>query len=52
MKAKDISKIELEVRTQNTAAIKFYQKHGFIIQEAIPKFYNTGDDAYLMQKIL
>jgi ribosomal-protein-alanine N-acetyltransferase len=52
METMDISKIQLEVRTTNTAAIEFYKKHGFSIQETMLTFYNSGEDAYLMQKQL
>ena len=43
-------KIELEVRTDNKKAIKFYQKHGFEIVDKISNFYQNDEDAYTMQK--
>ena len=46
----NIKKIELEVRTKNSIAIKFYQKHGFKIKEKQGKFYQSGEDAYTMIK--
>lgn len=49
---KNIEKVELEVRTNNISATKFYKKHRFQIIETIPKFYQNGDDAYIMQRIL
>ena len=40
--------VELEVKINNNQAIKFYQKHGFNIIDTIPKFYQNGEDAYIM----
>jgi ribosomal-protein-alanine N-acetyltransferase len=42
--------IELEVRTDNKEAIKFYKKHGFEIIDKISNFYQNNEDAYTMQK--
>ena len=47
-----IKYVDLEVRTVNNQAIKFYQKHGFNIIHTIPKFYQNGEDAYIMRKVL
>ena len=47
-----IKRIKLEVRTKNKSAIKFYQKHGFKIEEKQKEFYQTGEDAYTMTKDL
>ena len=44
--------IELEVKTTNKTAITFYQKNHFKIEERIPHFYQNGDDAYLMKRVL
>ncbi|MBD3285933.1 ribosomal-protein-alanine N-acetyltransferase [candidate division WOR-3 bacterium] len=38
----------LEVRKNNLAAIRLYQKHGFGIVDTIPGYYEDGSDAYLM----
>ena len=48
----NIKQVELEVKTKNKKAIKFYQNHGFKIEEIITKFYQNGEDAYLMKKII
>ncbi len=48
----NINKIELEVKTNNLAAINFYKKHGFKIIERLTKFYQSGEDAYIMKRIL
>lgn len=44
--------IHLEVLTTNEAALAFYRKNGFEIQERMKKFYVTGEDAFLMRKSL
>jgi len=46
----NITAIELEVRTDNTTAIKFYEKHGFKIKNKLPNFYQNGEPAYVMRK--
>ena len=46
----NIKKIELEVRTNNKTAIKFYRKHGFKIKEKKREFYQSREDAYTMIK--
>ena len=47
-----IKHVELEVKSSNNVAIEFYRKHGFIIIDTIPKFYQSGEDAYTMRLIL
>lgn len=44
--------IQLEVRTDNIAAIKFYKKNGFITFADLKNFYVDGKDAFRMKKIL
>jgi len=46
---KQLSIIELEVKTTNQQAIFFYKKHHFEIIELFPHFYQNGEDAYLMR---
>ena len=48
----NIKHVELEVRTSSNQAIKFYQKHGFDIIDTISKFYQNGEDAYIMRRVL
>ena len=45
-----VSSIHLEVLTTNEAAISFYRKNGFEIQERMKNFYVTGEDAFFMRK--
>jgi ribosomal-protein-alanine N-acetyltransferase len=46
----DIKNIQLEVRSDNINAIKFYEKNGFKIIKKIQKFYQNGNDAFTMEK--
>jgi ribosomal-protein-alanine N-acetyltransferase len=46
----NIKTIELEVRTTNKIAQKFYKKHGFKIKDIIKEFYQSREDAYTMIK--
>ena len=48
----NINHVELEVKKSNNGAIKFYQKHKFVIVDTIPKFYQNGEDAFTMHLIL
>ncbi len=47
-RSEGILSIKLEVRTQNTEAIEFYRKFGFLIVSYVPRYYSNGDDAYIM----
>lgn len=42
------SMMQLEVRTTNASAIRFYEKQGFRISETLPNFYSNGGSAYRM----
>jgi ribosomal-protein-alanine N-acetyltransferase len=48
---KKISKIFLEVGTQNETAIKFYEKLNFKKISIRKKYYKNEEDAYVMEKI-
>jgi len=48
---KGINDIELEVRTKNKTAIKFYQKNGYKIEDKMENYYQNGENAYIMRKI-
>jgi [ribosomal protein S18]-alanine N-acetyltransferase len=52
MRMLNIMTIELEVRTNNTAAINFYKKHNFTIEDTIYGFYQNGENAYTMKRNL
>ena len=52
LKKINVPNIELSVKTDNTAAITFYKKQGFIIIEKIGNFYQDGSNAYIMKKKL
>ena len=50
----NISRIEIEVYTENTAAIALYQKHGFLIEGTCKQYaFRNGRyvDAHLMARI-
>ena len=42
--------LTLEVNTQNTPAIKLYEKFGFKNQGIRKKYYNNAQDAFIMTK--
>lgn len=44
--------ITLEVRKSNTAAIRFYQKEGFLLEGCNSHYYENGEDAYMYKKEL
>lgn len=46
--AKRVVNITLEVRTNNIAAIKLYEKNGFEKVLTKPQYYSNGDDAFYM----
>jgi len=48
----NIKVLELEVRTDNKKAIKFYEKNGFKIIKKIDKFYQNYENAYTMRLYL
>lgn len=43
-----LRRIELEVRTSNEEAIRFYKRYGFELAGVLPKFYTDGEDGYKM----
>lgn len=49
---RNIKLVKLEVRTQNTSAIQFYYKHGFIINQTLINYYKNNDNAYEMYKYI
>jgi ribosomal-protein-alanine N-acetyltransferase len=49
---RDCTYAYLEVRTDNTAAIKMYENLGYAISHRQRLYYINGDDAYVMNKEL
>lgn len=49
LKILGFKKLELEVRTDNNAAIELYKKLGFTIKKTSKAFYLDGCDAYIME---
>ncbi|MHA1861308.1 MAG: GNAT family N-acetyltransferase, partial [Candidatus Ranarchaeia archaeon] len=47
--AKRANKVFLTVRISNTAAIRFYQKKGFIIENVIDNYYGKGQHGFRMR---
>ena len=47
-----VTSINLEVLTSNNTAIRFYQRNGFEIKDRMSHFYVTGEDAFLMKKMI
>lgn len=47
-----VGRVRLEVKKQNSQAIKFYKKHGFIIKGVLKEYYDDLSDGYLMVKEL
>lgn len=47
-----IQSVSLHVRTSNQAACRLYERDGYAIEKVIPSYYQDGEDAYLMKKIL
>jgi len=45
----NFTSLTLEVRTDNSDAIKLYEKFSFNITKRVPRFYRDGCDAYIME---
>lgn len=52
LKKREVSTMMLEVRVSNIAAQKLYQRSGYTIVQRLVKYYNNGEDAFLMVKPL
>lgn len=52
MKQQNVTSVELEVRTSNKRALRFYEARGFLLQEMLRGFYQNGENAYSMRKEL
>jgi ribosomal-protein-alanine acetyltransferase len=52
MKKIDFFFFDLEVKTSNTSAICFYERHGFKKIKHIENFYQNNESAFIMRKSL
>ncbi|MBK9163569.1 MAG: ribosomal protein S18-alanine N-acetyltransferase [Acidobacteria bacterium] len=52
LQAKGISTVVLEVRVSNLVAHEFYKRRGYASVQLLKKYYNNGEDGYLMTKSL
>ena len=52
LRKRDISTVMLEVRTGNVTAQTVYQKMDYSIVQRLKKYYNNGEDGFLMIKSL
>ena len=52
VRARNIATLLLEVRIGNSAAQDLYRRAGYNIVQRINKYYNNGEDCYLMMKAL
>jgi [ribosomal protein S18]-alanine N-acetyltransferase len=52
LRKRDINTIFLEVRVDNLAAQTLYRRLGYAIVQRLPKYYNGGEDGFLMVKSL
>lgn len=52
LKAKNVGAIVLEVRVGNVAAQNVYNRCGFSITQRLSRYYNNGEDGFLMVKSL
>jgi ribosomal-protein-alanine N-acetyltransferase len=52
LRNRGITTMMLEVRVSNTTAQDLYRRAGYIIVQRINKYYNNGEDCFLMMKAL
>lgn len=52
LRIRGISTIMLEVRVSNTSAQNLYSRNGYAIVQRLAKYYNNGEDGFLMMKSL
>jgi [ribosomal protein S18]-alanine N-acetyltransferase len=52
LRTKEVLRILLEVRLSNLLAQRLYLSLGFNLVEVISSYYQDGEDAYLMEKML
>lgn len=52
LRSREVNTIMLEVRVSNTAAHDLYRRWGYSVVQRIKKYYNNGEDCFLMMKSL
>jgi ribosomal-protein-alanine acetyltransferase len=52
LRAREIFTVVLEVRISNTSAQELYRDSGYSVVQRLAKYYNNGEDCYLMLKSL
>lgn len=52
LSATDVQRVELTVRTSNTAAARLYRSFGFRRVRLVPRYYEDGGDAFLMARAI
>jgi ribosomal-protein-alanine N-acetyltransferase len=50
LRARNVGTIMLEVRVANEAAKNLYRKLGYTVVQRISRYYNNGEDCFLMMK--
>ena len=52
LRKRDVATLMLEVRVSNTEAQELYRRTGYNVVQRINKYYNNGEDCFLMMKCL
>ncbi len=52
LRCEKIQRVYLEVETENQAALRFYEREGFVRLRRIAGFYADGANAWTMEKLL
>lgn len=52
LECQGIQSVGLHVRTSNQAACYLYERDGYVIEKIIPSYYQDGEDAFFMKKVL
>jgi len=52
LRRRKVSTIVLEVRVSNTSAQDLYRDSGYAVVQRLAKYYNNGEDCFLMIKAL
>jgi ribosomal-protein-alanine N-acetyltransferase len=52
LRAKEVGIIMLEVRVANVEAQQLYRRLGYFVVQRISRYYNNGEDCFLMMKAL